>query len=373
MLLFIYREIDNMKINRVSLVSFKGKIIDAHAHVGTWQGKFYNAESIDSFVKNPLANGDEIEKILVSNLSCIDSHDMKSEIEGNLEMLDIAKKNSKIAPLAVCQPKTGNVSNIQKLIRENPNMFIGLKFHPDCHEIMASDELLNPYLSFAQKEKLPCVFHCGIPSENGDLISYDKRYSSPQNVYSAAKKIPDTPVIMAHMGAGDVKVQYMARDILLESIEKGDANLYADISWVDVNNPEKTTIIGVIQKLKNHPKGDMTSRLLFGSDVPIGEFDTGKDGLSGKQFYEKVVIDVKNAIKKNFKEDADDLIDKIFYKNAKQLFGINNSFKDESIITESIPNSNLKTKKVLIVTLGLAVLASAYAIFSNKKDNKELK
>ena len=53
-----------MNINRINAVSFKGKIIDAHVHVGHWKGANYTNNEIDVFTKSPLQNGDTIEKII---------------------------------------------------------------------------------------------------------------------------------------------------------------------------------------------------------------------------------------------------------------------------------------------------------------------
>lgn len=336
-------------------------------HIGNWQGAKYQVEYLDTFSKQPLSNGDTIEKMIVSNLSCIEKNGMKNELEGNLEMLDIAQINHKIAPLAVCQPRTGSIQNIRKLFNENPGKFVGLKFHPDGHEIMATDDLFTPYLKFAQQKKLPCLFHCGIPWENGELVEAAKRYSSPYAIYEAAKKIPDTPVILAHLGAGGEKVHPVAIDVLLDSIETGKANLYADISWVDIDNLNKPTIIKLIKKLQYTKKGDMTNKLLFGSDAPIGEFATGKDGLNGRQFYEKVVLDIKSAIKNNFGDKAYEITDKIFYKNAKELFFERNWAKNTSV--RSVIKKISKTKFGLAIGTGLLAFSGiAFRVFNRKKN-----
>ena len=64
----------------------------------------------------------------------------------------------------------------------------------------------------------------------------------------------------------------------------------------------------------NTSKGDKTDRLLFGTDAPIAEYSR-EDGL-----YARVVHDTKEAIRKNFGEKSEELIEKIFYKNTDNLF-----------------------------------------------------
>jgi hypothetical protein len=70
--------------------------------------------------------------MLVSNLDCMvkktPNDFLFDEYNGNKKLLDIAKENNKIAPLATCQPAYGNVENITKLFSEHPNKFVGLKF-----------------------------------------------------------------------------------------------------------------------------------------------------------------------------------------------------------------------------------------------------
>ena len=315
----------------VNNVCFKGNIIDSHMHMGQWGDKKYAVQDIDKFIKNPLSNGDVVQKAVVSSASCLSNPSQFGEIKGNLEMLEFASKNPKIGALAVCEPQIGSVNNMRKLFSEHPNKFIGLKFHPDCHQIMANDNRVIPYLKFAQEKKLPCVFHCGIPWDEakGGLVDEAKRFSSPEHVYEAAKKIPDTPVVMAHYGAGGNLVHAKAKDAFLSSLKKQDALLYTDISWVDIDNVDKPNIIDLIKEAK---KNSGLNRIMFGSDAPIAEFDYGKNGLSGKEFYEKTVVDIKSAIKKNFGDEAEEIIDKIFYKNADDLF-----FKKIEPIKKSSP------------------------------------
>ena len=344
-----------MILNQINPISFTGKIIDAHTHIGKWNSQYYPVSALDTFSKQPLSNGDTIDRMIVSNLSCIESDGMLDEINGNIELLKASKQNSKLAPLVVCQPKTGNVDNIRKLFNENPDGFFGLKFHPETHEIFASDKRLEPYLKFAQEKKLPCLFHCGIAWENGKLVPESRRFSSPSEIYAAARKIPDTPVILGHLGSGGKEVHAPAMDVLMSSIKKADATLYTDISWVDINSADKPTIVELIKKLKNTEKGDMTNRILFGSDVPIGEY-SAKNGLSGKSLYEKVVVDIKNAIKKNF-DDANELIEKIFYKNAEELF-----FKGKQKINEQTKTAPPKVKRLSKTKMGIAAGIGAVLI-----------
>ena len=62
----------------------------------------------------------------------------------------------------------------------------------------------------------------------------------------------------------------------------------------------------------------MTSRLLFGTDAPIGKF--GARGMYDPNYYGENIKQIKTAIENVFKEQSHSIINKLFYDNAKQLF-----------------------------------------------------
>lgn len=349
-----------MRVSANNLISFKGKIIDAHAHLGTWfhygEGgqKKFGLQDLDIFIKEPLSNGDTIDKMLVSNLDCMfkrNGFERLNELEGNQEILNLCAKNPKLAPLAVCQPHAtkGRVEALQSLLDANDGRFVGLKFHPECLPLEADHRWYNEYLELAHKKKLPCLFHC----EAGK--------SSPETIYTLAKRHPKVPIILGHMGAGGDKNHEKALKALLKSIDSGEAGrarLYADISWVNglADKPSETPthIMKAIRELKER---DALDRLLFGTDAPVGLFGEKlpPDGRTHKQAYEQMVESLQGAIRNEFHEDADDIIDRIFYKNAQELFFDKNWAKEAK-----------KTKVGLIVTGAVAFLGVAAMVLYNK-------
>lgn len=358
-----------MLISKVSQTNFCGKIIDVHVHTGHWdkqsEGKPngtepYTTGDIFERADKVKQDGDTISKIIISNLDCIKEENGKpllDEIKGNEKLLAECKKDARMAVLAVCQPKNGNVDNIKNLFKHHPKGFVGLKFHPLMSGLDASDIKYVPYLEFAQKKHLPCLFHSQVNVDNnsGQLLNDNISVADPVKIYQSARKAPKAPVILGHMGAGWGQAHSKAVDILVESIEKGDANLYADISWVDFKDPEKPNVIAAIKRLMNTQKGDKTDRLLFGTDAPIAEYSTDKD------LYARVVRETKAAIRKNFGDKADELIEKIFYKNADNLF-----FSQK-------PASKVKTGAIIaggLVVLG-GILWALKDKFSSAETNKE--
>lgn len=329
-----------------STSSFRGKIIDSHVHTGRWGQKVFGAEAFDCFIKEPLnvnigdeKQTDTVEKMLVSNIDCMVGDNSLGETSGNLAMLNICKKNPKLFPLAVCQPNrtNGNPKNIKNILDLNKGKFIGLKFHPEGLPLAANDSRYDEYLNLAEKKKLPCLFHSQVnvnwqPNEDGvyiphlveDVAQWDK--SDPEFIYELAKRHPKVPVILAHTGAGGAMAHKKAIDVIAKSIDRDDAKLYCDISWMDFENnlPSENpqSLLRLIHELRQRNALD---RVLFGTDVPLGCYGEnlatdGNGEVSSKEAYERTVSSIKTAIKKEFGKDADNIIQKIFYDNAENLF-----------------------------------------------------
>lgn len=352
-----------MNVTRISTINFMGKIIDSHAHIGKHNGEINTKEKLDTFVKSSLPNKDTVEKMIVSDLDVL--HSVKKEYDGNKSALELFKNNDKYAVLASCNPKDGDVKNIEKLFKDYPNNFVGLKFHSDIQQLDLSNKKYEPYMNFASKNNLPCLFHSQVNTiEGGKLNPNSIHISDPQSIYNLAKKYPKTPVVMAHMGAGWQESHDKAIDILVESVRKGNANLYADVSWVDIDH-EPTHVVKAIKRLKGIGEkdwtyGDQSFRLMFGTDSPLSRFQQDKNPI---QIYSDFVEKIKTSIRhdKDLKPQAEQIIDDLFYNNAKKLY----------LSKKETPSSKSK------LFLGLGVLGIAgvllYQFCKNSKTNKPFK
>ena len=163
------------------------------------------------------------------------------------------------------------------------------------------------------------------------------------------------------MGGNSGANAQTAVDTVVRSIEKGDAKLYVDISWVNADTTQKPDIITAISKLQNTKKGDMTHRILFGSDAPLGCF--GEYGGDTYKAYSNVVRDIKVEIKKAFPDNAEELINKIFYQNAQDLYFGNSS------VVKSMPKwvkvALLATIAGIVVGIG-GICAAAKKVSDSK-------
>lgn len=319
-----------MKTNSVTMASytapsFRGKIIDSHVHCGKWTNDLFSTKDVLEFFNRKFNNGkDTVDRVIISNLDCIintkNKTPYKDELSGNLDLIKRCLKNDKLVPFVVCQPGHGAAENIELLLNGYPNVIKGLKFHPACLDLPANDVKYVPYMKLAEKYNKPCLFHSEVITDsNNNFIRTG--VSDPEYIYETARKFPKVPVILGHMGLGGAEAHDIGIKTLMKSIDNGDANLYADLAWVDWDNPVKPHIVDVIDKLLHSSKGDKTERLLFGTDAPLGVF--GEKALKQTDAYENNIKNIKKAIRDNFGDDANKIISRIFYRNSKKLLDKN--------------------------------------------------
>jgi predicted TIM-barrel fold metal-dependent hydrolase len=276
-------------------------IIDSHVHYGhsAW-GNFSPEFLLDVL-------GEEVDYAICSNLEGIESPEFKTEFECNAQMLEVAKKYPKLKPLLVCQPNISENVDVIKSFLENNNEFIGLKFHPECMKLPADSEKYDKYLQLAQVYNKPCLYHSG---------HIKSRFSSPKLIYKKAQEFPNVPIILGHLSTGPKQSHIEAIEILLESIEKENALLYVDVSWIDfafekLNETYEDTLM-LIDALKNTSKGDYTHRILWASDAPVGEFNHAKES------YSKNLSIFKQRVLERFADET--LLENLLANNAKALY-----------------------------------------------------
>ncbi len=314
-------QVCNINTNHRVKQNFNGKIIDSHVHCGKWTNDLFSTDNVLDFFNRKFNNGkDTIDRVIISNLDCIINTDNKTpykdELSGNLKLLKACLNNDKLVPFVVCQPGYGSAENIELLLGMYPKLIKGLKFHPACLDLAANDIKYIPYMKLAEKYNKPCLFHSEVITDaNNKFIR--SGVSDPEFIYETARQFPNVPVILGHMGLGGGEANEAGIKTLMDSIDHNDANLYADLAWVDWDNPAKPHIIEVVDKLLHSSKGDKTEKLLFGTDAPLGVF--GEKALKQKDAYENNIKNIKEAIRDNFGEDANKLISRIFYRNSKKL------------------------------------------------------
>ena len=273
-------------------------IIDSHVHYGlgsSW-GNF-SPEFLMSILD------DSVDYAICSNLEGIEGINMKSELDCNLDMIRVAKKYKKLLPLAVCRVDNELDNHVMKYLLTEYPQFIGLKFHPECMKLPASSHKYDKYLELARQFKKPCLFHSG---------HIKSRFSSPELIYEKAKQFPDVPIILGHLSTGPQPSHIEAIKILVESIETESATLYADVSWMDFGTGNMEDVILLIETLKNTSKGDYTSRILWATDAPVGEFN------QSNELYKKNLDNFRVKMASHFQDY--ELINNLLYFNTRNLY-----------------------------------------------------
>lgn len=354
--------------------NFQGKIIDTHVHTGNHEGKYFDRKNLEPFFKK-LPNGDVVEKMIVSDLDVL-TGTQPQRLRNEYIMKHLADTN-KYAIIASCNVKE-NVNDLRGLLQDNKGKFVGLKFHPHIQEIPINDAKYKPYFEVANEQKLPCLIHSVADiTKEGKLTGKLEKFSDPKSIYEVAKNYKETPFVMAHLGSGWKEAHKYTTDVIIDSIKKGDANLYADFSWVNIDSPNgsKDDILNAIKRLKGIGEadwkyGDQSFRLMFGSDAPIGRFQNESSQIYD---YNKYIEEIKTAIKndKDLKADAEKIIDDIFYNNAKKLYNLTSNEQPSRKISTSEKILSYLSKNIGKLAIGAGALFVGILALCYHSDNKE--
>jgi len=158
--------------------------------------------------------------------------------------------------------------------------FKGLKLHPWIQGYPAHSEIVHNLIDICKEYNVPILFHSGTPP-----------YTQVVQIAYIAKKFPDVVFILGHMG-----LTYQWK----EAIEV--ATMYQNIFLETSGITYSFAIKEAIKKLG-------TGRIVFGTDSP---------------FLESAELEIMKI--KNLKLSSDQW-EMIMYKNAKELFNLNQSKK----------------------------------------------
>jgi predicted TIM-barrel fold metal-dependent hydrolase len=259
--------------------------IDIHAHIGNFRGYYL---SLNNLLQNIQRYG--IKFALISNIDAAQLSGItpnKSESEANEETANAVRNHSGILRgLVWVRPNDGSPEIIEKFLTEKlPDgspIFVGMKFHPEMNHFKADDESVDADLNLCAKYQIPAVFHCGrSPSD-----------SSPERIYNIAKRHPEVPIVLYHMGA--FGPHDPAIRVAEQAIKNQDAKLYLEASQVDPDS-----VLKAIRTVGS-------DHMLFGTDACY----YGKNHYAK---YEKLIDVLKRELsEKDF--------DNVMSGNAKRLF-----------------------------------------------------
>lgn len=267
-------------------------IIDTHVHIG----QSLNFDMREEDVLYSLEKYG-IDVAIVSNTE-VASHGHNRELlpdefqKGQIECINRALKFARENPGKIylqhwVKPMEPVTKELKDIIEANLDVIKGIKFHPYHSGVAFTDESCEKYVKLAAEFGLPCISHTGTEFDD-----------NPKRLFEMAKKYPETPFVMVHLGLGSDNK---------EAIElcKAQKNLYGDTTWVSV----KSTL-EFIDKCGSE-------RIMFGSDSPIDGKDTyAFNGTGDRSLYQEYFNEFRDMV-------SQEVFDNIMYKNAAKLFKIN--------------------------------------------------
>ena len=155
------------------------RLIDVHAHVGSWAFPLRSGEIVDVKEHMKLCN---IEQSIVSHSSAI----MYDFVEGNYELAKALESEDSIWGYVVLNPYYLELS-LEQLARygENPR-FVGVKLHPEQQAYRLIYRNVLGLLEKVAERELPVLVHT-FPGQVEDLCV-------------VARQFPTIKFIMGHMG-----------------------------------------------------------------------------------------------------------------------------------------------------------------------------
>jgi len=318
---------DNYKANFIPFCSAHvTKVFDAHGHIMD-DSRTFKDQGIDRNLTLPiiksatseLEDGVEVDYVAVSNLEGFVPENQgvgkprMDFVKANEIMLakceeENAKDPSfgpKFLPQAVCDPTCDDPERLEafeNFLNKNQEKICGFKFHPTHSGITPTDVSYQPFIELAAKYKMPCFFHtAGETNNNGEVWPADPKTIAKfaQNLY---KKAPDVPVVLYHINLGGWD-KFQPLNLVKDLNNEKKANLFLEVSWVEPDLIIKALKMGLEDKI------------LFGTDTPLGPMGNNKG-------YFARVKEIENAVNDNFPDEkrAQEILDKLFYKNAENIF-----------------------------------------------------
>lgn len=195
----------------------------------------------------------------------------------NLKMIEFNKISKQIICFGCMHPELENFESEIQFLKENN--IKGFKLHPEYQNFFPDDDKYTKFYECCVKYGMIIFFHSGLD------LAYKKVHGTPKR-FKEVLKINGIKIILAHMGGfrlWDEVTKYLV-----------GKEVYFDTAYITEMQSE------ILQEIiMSHHK----DKILFGTDFP----------------WERASV-IKQKIDEL--EITKELKEKIFYKNAKKLFGI---------------------------------------------------
>ncbi len=211
-------------------------IYDMHGHLGRYYGIWFPRPSAEEMVRS-------MDRANVRML-CFASHAalFAPDLGNRTAVQAVRQYPGRLrAYLSVNPNHPEHIRRDLSLLDEHPDAFVGLKLHPEKHQVPATAPAYAPALQVAEERELLVLVH----SWGGS------RHNGPEQMRTLAARHPGIALILGHSlhGAWDEAVK-IARDF---------AHVYLDLTALLDNDR------GVIEKFAD---AGLADRMLFGTDLP---------------------------------------------------------------------------------------------------------
>ena len=240
----------------------KFRKIDAHSHIGSFGSPFHINFNEESLLEQ--MNAFHIEKTILCACDCHSTEDVNV----------IYKKHpEKIIPLVWVNASESKPAYdmLEHYLRDEN--FAGVKMQPLFDGFTADAPCVDPIMEIARQYKKPVFIHCGHPP-----------FSLPWQIGLLAKRYPDIPIVMIHMGHGHGVYIEGAVNTALQY-----ENLYLECSGMPM---------GSWIKLAYEQVG--SDRIMFGIDSPFHDPS----------------VEIQRVMTCGLPDDA---LENVFYHNAAKL------------------------------------------------------
>lgn len=212
------------------------------------------------------------------------------------QVIEVCKENPRLKAIGNVEYKAIDQAQVKTLIDYlKTGKIHGLKLYPGYEDFYPLDDKLLPFYSQCQNLGKPVIFHTGMLQTG---LAGRLKQSHPLNIDDVASKFPDLKIIMAHFGNPWV---LDAVAVVLKN-----KNAYVDLS-------------GYFTVYASIPKKDIE---FFVKDLTyfknfVGDFKKCLFGTYWPLYSQKEYLDAVKQLPLTDEEK-----DLVFYKNAKEIFGL---------------------------------------------------
>lgn len=267
-------------------------IIDAHTHIINQHGGNRNLKPED-LVASLKKTGIDYAIVLANMLP--NQGDIGVGGISNEQAVEIGQDFPQLRPVARI-----SITEVERDLKQvevyfERGLIHGLKFYPGYQDFSPADERLSRVYELCQTMKKPVMYHTGVllKGSKGSL-----RQSHPLNVDDVANRFPELKIIMAHTGNPWI--------LDAAAVVAKQPNVYVDVSgyfteWQPISEEAADDFIKKFTEFGLFV-GDF-KKVLFGTDYPL--YDQGE------------YLEVAKRLPLTDEEK-----DLVFWKNAKELFGL---------------------------------------------------